>query len=89
MKESTMKAKRYLFALIAFVATVTLLTQGIGVTLAGAAVAGVVLYGDRLLPLLKRRPVRAPRLTARPLSAERESYQLVPDEPSLVLSPEM
>lgn len=85
-----MKAKRYLFALIAFVATVTLLTAGIGVTLAGAAVAGVVLYGDRLLPLLQRRPVvRAPRLTARPLAAERDTYELVPDEPSLILSPEM
>ena len=81
-------AKRYLFALIAFVATVTLFTAGIGVTLAGIAVAGAVLYWDRLLPLAKRRHVRTPRLSARPLAAEREAYQLVPDEPSLILSPE-
>jgi hypothetical protein len=78
-------AKRYLFALIAFVATVTLLTAGIGVTIAGAAVAAVVLYGDRLAPLLQRRPSRVPRLGARPLGAERDTYQLVPDDPSLIL----
>jgi hypothetical protein len=77
-------AKRYLFALIAFVVTVALLTAGIGVTLAGLAAAAVVLYGDRLVPLLQRRPVRAPRPTA----PEREPYQLVPDEPSLILRPE-
>jgi hypothetical protein len=86
MKESTMKhpAKRYLFALIAFVVTVAFFTAGIGATLAGLAVGAAVLYGDRLAPLLQRRPARAPRRS----TSSREPYQLVPDEPSLILSPE-
>ena len=76
-------AKRYLFALIAFVVTVAFFTAGIAVTVAGLAAAAAVLYGDRLPALLQRRPRRA-RLATR----TREPYQLVPDEPSLILSVE-
>lgn len=74
-------AKRYLFALIAFVVTVAVFTAGIGVTLAGLAVGAAVLYGDRMAPLLKRRPARVPRRNP----VDREAYQLVPDEPSLIV----
>lgn len=77
-------AKRYLFALIAFVVTVAFFTAGIGATLAGLAVAAAVLYADRLAPLVQHRPARVSRRRV----AANEPYQLVPDEPSLILSPE-
>jgi hypothetical protein len=80
---------RYVIGLIAFAATVTLFTEGIAITIAGLAACAAVVYGDRVVAFERRRRQRPPRITARRPAAEREAYQLVPDEPSLILSPEL
>ena len=84
-------AHRYLIGLIAFAATVTLLTEGIVITIAALAACALAIYGDRLLSF-ERRPRRQSRQSRAPRSAhraERERYQLVPDEPSLILGAEL
>ena len=86
--------QRYLVGLIAFIATVTLITHGATTTLISLVVCGTVVYGDRILDAWSRRPHRRPRvgprperMRARPLVAESAGYELVPDEPSLILTP--
>jgi hypothetical protein len=81
-------AHRYLAGLIAFTATVTLFTEGIAITIAGLAACAAAIYGDRLVSFERRRRQRPPRLAARRPIRE-EPYQLVPDEPSLILTPEL
>jgi hypothetical protein len=85
---------RYLAGLIAFVATVTLITHGVTTTLIALAVCGAIVYGDRILAAWSQRPHPRPRtgprperMRARPVLAESPGYELVPDEPSLVLTP--
>jgi len=86
--------QRYLVGLIAFVATVTLITHGVTTTLIALVVCGAVVYGDRILAAWSRRPHPRPRtgprperMRARPLVAESAGHDLVPDEPSLILTP--
>lgn len=88
--------QRYLVGLIAFVATVTLITHGMTTTLIALAVCGVVVHGDRILAAWSRRPQshrrprsgpRPERMRARPLAVESAGYELVPDEPSLIITP--
>jgi hypothetical protein len=88
--------QRYLAGLIAFVATVTLITHGVTTTLIGLAVCGVVVYGDRILAAWSQRPhphprrrtgPRPERMRARLPVVESAGYELVPDEPSLILTP--
>jgi hypothetical protein len=85
--------QRYLVGLIAFVATVTLITHGITTTLIALAVCGVVVYGDRIAAAWSQRPhrprsgPRPERMRAHPVVAESAGYELVPDEPSLILTP--
>jgi len=86
--------QRYLVGLIAFVATVTLITHGVATTFIALAVCGAIVYGDRILAAWSRRPHRLPRtgprperMRARPPAAESPGYELVPDEPSLILTP--
>lgn len=88
--------QRYLVGLIAFVATVTLITHGMETTLIALAVCGAVVYGDRIVAAWSQRPhphprprtgPRPERMRARPLVVESAGYDLVPDEPSLILTP--
>jgi hypothetical protein len=85
--------QRYLVGLIAFIATVTLITQGVTTTLIALVVCGAIVYGDRILAAWSQRPRRSrsgprpERMRARPLIAENDGYDLVPDEPSLILTP--
>jgi hypothetical protein len=81
-------AHRYLVGLIAFAATVTLFTEGIAITIAGLAAGAAVIYGDRIVSFERGRRRRPSRPAARRPIRE-EPYQLVPDEPSLILSPEL
>jgi|GEM_PF-5378223 len=81
-------AHRYLVGLIAFAATVTLFAEGIAITIAGLAACAAVVYGDRIVSFERRRRARPARTNARRPVRE-EPYQLVPDEPSLILSPEL
>ena len=84
--------QRYLAGLIAFVATVTLITQGATTTLIALVVCGAVVYGDRVVAAWSQRPrrprsgPRPERMRARSLVVE-SGQQLVPDEPSLILTP--
>ena len=85
--------QRYLVGLIAFIATVTLITQGVTTTLIALAVCGTIVYGDRILDAWSQRPHPRPRtgprperMRARPLISD-SGHQLVPDEPSLILTP--
>ncbi|HEY2371862.1 MAG TPA: hypothetical protein VGH82_04885 [Gaiellaceae bacterium] len=84
---------RYLVGLIAFLATVTLITHGVTTTLIALVVCGAVVYGDRILAAWEQRPrrprtgPRPERMRVRPLVAESAGYDLVPDEPSLILTP--
>jgi len=84
--------QRYLAGLIAFAATVTLITQGVTTTLIALAVCGAVVYGDRIVAAWSQRPrrprsgPRPERMRARSLVVE-SGHQLVPDEPSLILTP--
>jgi hypothetical protein len=85
--------QRYLAGLIAFVATVTVITQGVITTLIALVVCGVVVNGDRILALWAQRPHPRPRtgprlerMRAHPV-VESAGYDLVPDEPSLILTP--
>ena len=81
---------RYLIGLIAFAATVTLFTEGIAVTIAGLAACAAVIYGDRIVSFEARRPGRQrPSRPGARRPIREEPYQLVPDEPSLILSPEL
>jgi len=86
--------QRYLVGLIAFLATVTLITQGVTTTLIALVVCGAVVYGDRILAAWTKRPhprtrtgPRPERMRAHPVVAESAGYELVPDEPSLILTP--
>jgi UPF0716 family protein affecting phage T7 exclusion len=84
--------QRYLVGLIAFIATVTLLTHGVTTTLIALVVCAAVVNYDRILAAWAHRPrprsgPRPERMRARPPAAESDAYQLVPDEPSLVLTP--
>lgn len=86
--------QRYLVGLIAFVATVTLITDGVTTTLIALVVCGSIVYGDRIVAAWSRRPHPRPRtgprperMRARPAVAESAGYELVPDEPSLILTP--
>jgi len=86
--------QRYVVGLIAFVATVTLITQGVTTTLIALVVCGAVVNGDRILAAWSRRPRPRPRTGPRPermrahrLAVESAGYDLVPDEPSLILTP--
>jgi len=86
--------QRYLVGLIAFVATVTLITHGVVTTLIALVVCGAVVHGDRILAAWSQRPHPRPRIGPRPermrahtLVAESAGYDLVPDEPSLILTP--
>jgi hypothetical protein len=79
---------RYLIGLIAFAATVTLFTEGIAITITGLAACVAAIYGDRVLTFKRGRRRRPARIAPRRPHAERDAYQLVPDEPSLILSPE-
>ena len=85
--------QRYLIGLIAFVATVTLITDGVTTTLIALVVCGAVVYGDRILAAWSQRAhrprtgPRPERMRARSLVAESAGYDLVPDEPSLILTP--
>jgi hypothetical protein len=86
--------QRYLVGLIAFVATVTLITQGVTTTIIALVVCGAVVYGDRIHAAWSQRPHLRPRsgprperMRARPLIEESAGYELVPDEPSLILTP--
>jgi len=85
--------QRYLVGLIAFIATVTLITEGVTTTLIALAVCVLVVHGDRILDAWARRPrprartgPRPERMRARPLIAD-NGHELVPDEPSLILTP--
>jgi len=84
--------QRYLAGLIAFAATVTLITQGVTTTLIALAVCSAVVYGDRIVAAWSQRPrrprsgPRPERMRARSLVVE-SGHQLVPDEPSLILTP--
>jgi UPF0716 family protein affecting phage T7 exclusion len=85
--------QRYLAGLIAFVAIVTLITDGVITTLIALAVCGAVVNGDRILATWAQRPhprartgPRPERMRARPV-VESAGYDLVPDEPSLILTP--
>lgn len=85
--------QRYLVGLIAFVATVTLITHGVVTTIIALAVCVVVVHGDRILDAWSQRPYprrhtgpRPERMRTRPLIAD-SGHQLVPDEPSLILTP--
>jgi hypothetical protein len=87
-------AQRYLVGLIAFVATVTLITEGVVTTLIALVVCGTVANGDRVLAAWSRRPRTHPRIgprpermRAHPVVVQSPGYELVPDEPSLILTP--
>jgi UPF0716 family protein affecting phage T7 exclusion len=87
-------AQRYLVGLIAFVATVTLMTHGVITTLIALVVCGVVVNGDRIIAAWSQRPHPRPRTGPRPermrahqVAVESAGYDLVPDEPSLILTP--
>ena len=85
--------QRYLVGLIAFAVTVTLITHGVTTTIIALAVCGVVVYGDRIFDAWSQRPHRRPRVGPRPERmrarpvVENAGYDLVPDEPSLILTP--
>jgi hypothetical protein len=86
--------QRYLVGLIAFIATVTLITHGVITTLVALVVCGAVANGDRILAGWSRRPrtglrigPRPERMRAHPVVVESPGYELVPDEPSLILTP--
>lgn len=86
--------QRYLVGLIAFIATVTLITHGVTTTVIALAVCGVIVYGDRILDAWSQRPhtrsrsgPRPERMRAHTLAVETAGYDLVPDEPSLILTP--
>jgi hypothetical protein len=85
--------QRYLAGVIAFVATVTLITHGVTTTLIALAVCGAVVYGDRIAAAWSQRPHRSrsgprpERLRVQPVVTESAGYELVPDEPSLILTP--
>jgi hypothetical protein len=82
-------AHRYLVGLIAFAATVTLFAEGIAITIAGLAACAAVVYGDRIVSFERRRRHQRPARTGARRPIREEPYQLVPDEPSLILSPEL
>jgi len=85
--------QRYLVGLIAFIATVTLITHGVTTTLIALVVCGAVANADRILAAWSRRPRTHPRIGPRPERmrahpvVESAGYDLVPDEPSLILTP--
>jgi hypothetical protein len=85
--------QRYLVGLIAFIATVTLITHGVITTLIALVVCAAVVNGDRILEAWAQRPRPRPRIGPRPERmrarpvVESAGYDLVPDEPSLILTP--
>ncbi len=89
----TQPVQRYIAGLIAFAATVTLITQGVITTLIALVVCGVVVNGDRILEAWSHRPHPRPRIGPRPERmrarpvVENAGYDLVPHEPSLILTP--
>jgi hypothetical protein len=87
--------RRYFLGAVAFAFVVGWVTLGATDAIVAALACTVATNAHRLLPQLGRsrrrsRPVRRERrseLTVRPLRAEDDRpYQLVPDEPSLVIA---
>jgi hypothetical protein len=85
--------RRYFFGAVGFAFVLTWATLGATDAIAAVIVCGAAMNADHLMQLINRaqtRPElgRRPRrstLGARPLGAE-HAYQLVPDDPSLILS---
>ena len=75
----TAHGNRYFLGALAFATIVTWATVGLLVAFLAAAACGAVVYAPRLgRPVASRKP--------RPARRRLTAYELVPDEPSLVLS---
>jgi hypothetical protein len=85
--------RRYFFGAIGFAFVITSATLGVTDAILAVIVGGIAMNAGQLVHLIERAqirsaPERRPRrsaLAARPMHAE-HAYQLVPDEPSLILS---
>jgi hypothetical protein len=88
-----MHFRRYFFGAIGFAFVITSATLGVSDAILAVIVGGVAMNAGKLVHLIERAqirsaPERRPRrsaLATRPIHAE-HAYQLVPDEPSLILS---
>jgi hypothetical protein len=85
--------RRYFFGVIGFAFVITSATLGVTDAILAVIVGGIAMNAGQLVRLRERArirsaPERRPRrvaLAARPMHAE-HAYQLVPDDPSLILS---
>lgn len=88
-----MQFRRYFFGAVGFAFVVTAATLGVTDAILAVIARGAAMHAGQLAHLIQRaqiklEPGRRPQrtaLAARPIRAE-HAYQLVPDEPSLILS---
>lgn len=81
----TADVHRYFMGLAGFAFVICWATAGFLVAIGGLAVFGAIVVGPQLAGRRRRHTKTPRRVRSRPITAEsRDTYDLVPDDPSLV-----